>query len=263
MDEEPKLLHTIEKNSNKNELIIKRPSKQKIKQKAINNLDKKFGSKILINGVNNNNLPKSQLPPTFDRNSINIAKKHNSIAYSNFQNKLITNSSYKNLDYKKNNNNNLSTTVNALSNTYLNTNPNMNNLSLGNIGINTQINGTINLNPNLKEKEKEIEKNKEILNSSNRQKENELYTDHQTQRLSLLSASYEMNINNQNSLLENKNTLTCNVPNPLNPFSHQNSINNFSLSSDSTQIKVIVRFRPLNNVENVSNLRIKKQIITT
>ena len=61
---------------------------------------------------------------------------------------------------------------------------------------------------------------------------------------------------NQVSLLEHKNTtsISSNIYANLNPFSHHNSINNISTSSDSSHIKVTVRFRPMNNVENVSIL---------
>jgi len=104
------------------------------------------------------------------------------------------------------------------------------------------MNSTKNLDFNNKEKE-----NFSTLNNVNNIENNH------TQRISLLSnAGHDITINHV-SLLEHKNTMSSNVFHTMNAFSHQNSINNISTSSDSNHIKVIVRFRPMNNVENVIN----------
>ena len=180
---------------------------------------------VFINSnINNNNTTKNLMMPISERNSISIAKKHNSIGFNTFQKKLSKIPSYKILDSNKKTTNNLL---------------NSNTISGNNTNLGLMSNSNVNSNKNLENKEKDT------LNNTNA-----THPEQNTGRISLVSGGNDISIN-QLSLLENKNCLSTNVYNTLNTFSHQNSLNNISSTSDSSHIKVTVRFRPMNNVENV------------
>jgi hypothetical protein len=256
MDEDKKIINT-------RELTIDKTNASKIvtsnkKNKSILSIvmDKKRTNNIATNTFKNIKSAKNQSIPISDKNSISKTKKPNSIGFSNFQKrKLISNSSYKNLDFGKrtsilmNPANNKNFNSDAI--TYLKAN---NNSKLGYAADNTtnELNSKENSNLNNKEKENY---SVNILNNTNATK-----PDPHIQRFSVVSGGNDLSIN-QPSLLEIKKILSPNGHNIVNAFSHQNSINNISTSTDSSHIKVTVRFRPMNNVENVRYFLKIKQLI--
>ncbi len=248
MDEEKKKLSTTQKANeinNNNALNVKRLSAQKSKVKPITNfLDKKIKGSNQIISSNNNSTVKNLIGQKSDRNSISAVKKNNTLGLNSFQKKLTTDSSVKNLEYSKKASNLLNSITSKKGNPLYPAN-------ISPVPYSSNINSSNNLEANLKEKENFISINNENTN----------FQENPLQRNSLNSAECDMNPH-QVSLLEQKNTTnnTTNNEANINAFSNQNSIYNISSQSDSS-IKVIVRFRPMNKVENVSYFIHIKNII--
>lgn len=255
MDEEKKIINTNAKKNEKDIPNKKAASNIKNKRQSSNLQEKKLNNHLLINSVNTNTSTKNNLIPTTDKNNISKTKKHNSIAFGSFQKKLNSNSSYKNLDYRRKTFNfknaagdNINLNPSSDTTAYFNANNVNNNSKLAKKDINNTINElNTNENSNMNNKEKE----KEVFNLLNNT--NATNPDQHIQRISVASGGNDLNIN-QVSLLESRNILSPNNGSTVNNYSHQNSINNISTSSDSNHIKVTVRFRPMNNVENVNKL---------
>ena len=247
MEEDKKIIYTTELATDKTNASKIETSNNKNKSRPSIVMDKKRTNNRATNSFKNNTRAKNQLIPISYKNSISKTKNPNSIGFSNLQTRKInSNSSYKNLDFGRTTSNLMNPANNKNFNsdaiTYLKAN---NNSKLGNAADNTtnELNSKENSNLNNKEKEKY---SVNILNNTNATK-----PDPHIQRFSVVSGGNDLSIN-QLSLLESKNILSPNGHNIVNAFSHQNSINNISTSTDSSHIKVTVRFRPMNNVENVS-----------
>lgn len=259
MDEEKKLTSTSENTNNKPNTTKKGKLNKNNKSKLSIITNKKTTTYRDMNIMNDNTSIKNRLIPISEKHSISKAKKHNSIGFASFQSKLNANSSYKTLDYGRRTSN----SINPLSNTNnttnndatnnLNANNDANNSKLGNTPINKNYELNINENLNMNNNDK----SKDVVNSFNNA--NATNPDLLIQRHSVVSGRNDISVN-QVSVLENKNVLSPNAYKNVNNFSQQNSINNISTSSDSNHIKVTVRFRPMNNVENVKNYNLKIKI---
>lgn len=254
MDDSKKTGYSTEKTHVNLNTSKKKLSNNKTKFQGINLYEKKLTNPIIYTNQLHRNLT--------ERSNLSIAKKHNSIGFPAPMKKLGNNNSIKKFELNKRTSNisnsnspmNNLNYMNSLANSSVtkersdnNANNNINNI----IQTFTQSNSN---KPSIKEDEKD----RDAANACSI-----LNTDAQNGRVSLLSGNVDNSIN-QHSVLDSKylafltppnaNTIAnANITQQQNSLNiaHTNSINNFSGASDSSQIKVVVRFRPMNNVENV------------
>lgn len=259
MNIERKTLNSMHKSNQKNVKEKEIFLSERGKLQSENIIDKKNKNNAI--SINNNSTKQSivnQIIPISENKIINFSKRqNNNQRFGSTQKKLFTNSSLKNLDINSNNiKNNLKKSNfnignNNLGSPNINSILNNNNLNIGKFGglSNSNTNSTSNLHLNIKEQDESHLKEKEIINPLKNTNDNNKDTN--LQKISLLNEANLINADREFHL-DNKSLISPNNFINVLPNSNHNSVNNISTNSDSNHIKVVVRFRPMNTVENVS-----------